>query len=178
MNNLFENVHTQYKLTKHPSRKMSLFDEYIENCAKALELKRSMDNAKKLKRKVKAQKNEILELKAMVYDLKNNLEYTRETVYQLIGGLYNQERQKETIDNMLTFLYTGRNVNLGEEHGDTKCDENAKSLESMSIKLDALLERSKDLAEENADTACTVNDLDEKLYALVGCMRDIARDYI
>jgi hypothetical protein len=157
---------------------MSLFDEYIENCVKALELKR--DNARKLKikKKVKAQKNEILELKAMVYDLKNHLEYTRETVYQLIGRIYNQETQKETIDNMLTFLYTGRNVDLSEEHGDTKCDENAKSIESMSTRLDELLERSRNLAEENADTAYTVNDLDEKLYALVGCMRDIARDYI
>ena len=159
---------------------MSFFREYTENCERMLKEKKK---SKKLKEKLRAQDKEIKHLKSVVSDLKENLEQTRESVYQLIGGLHNQETQHDTITRLTLQLYEGINEEtLG--HGENSYpttrqgDENTEMIRTLNEKLDALEERVKNHAEVSHDIAYSLSVLDERFYALVGCMRNIAQDYI
>jgi len=49
-----------------------------------------------------------LEFESRIYDLEIKLSAAQETIYQLLGGLFNPETQKEMLDNHVKFLYTGR----------------------------------------------------------------------
>lgn len=49
-----------------------------------------------------------LELESRIYDLETQLKAAQETIFQLLGGLFNQETQNQTLDNHMKFLYTGR----------------------------------------------------------------------
>lgn len=49
-----------------------------------------------------------LELESRIYDLETQLKAAQETIFQLLGGLFNQETQTQTLDNHMKFLYTGR----------------------------------------------------------------------
>lgn len=159
---------------------MSFFREYMENCERMTKLKKK---SKKLKQKLTAQDDEIRQLKLSVAYLKNNLEQTRESVYQLIGGLYHHDTQGDTITRLSLQLYEGINeesLGNGEDQYPTtrQGDEHSKMISVLTKKLDALEERVKDDAEVAHDTAYSLSVLDERFYALVGCMRNIAQDYI
>jgi septal ring factor EnvC (AmiA/AmiB activator) len=149
---------------------MSLFTEYMENCVRMLKEKKK---SKKLKQKLRAQDAEIQQLKSAIIDLKENLEQTRESVYQLIGGLHNQETQHETITRLTSQLYDGINeetLGQGENKYPTtrQGDENAEMIRALGERLDALEEKLKNEVEVSHDTAYSLSVLDERFYALVG----------
>jgi hypothetical protein len=166
-------VNNKYKTHHIKLKKMSFFREYMENCERMTKLKKK---SKKLKQKLTAQDEEIQQLKLTI-------EQTRESVYQLIGGLHNQETQHDTITRLTLQLYEGVNEeNLGQRENKypttRQGDENAEMIRTLNEKLDALEERVKNHAEVTHDTAYSLSVLDERFYALVGCMRNIAQDYI
>ena len=154
---------------------MSLFWEYMEICERMLREKEKK-KSKKLKQKLRAQDEEIQQLKLTI-------EQTRESVYQLIGGLHNQETQHETITRLTSQLYEGINeetLGQGENSYPTtrQGDENVVMLRALNERISALEEKLKSAVEVTHDTAYTLSVLDERFYALVGCMRNIAQDYI
>jgi predicted transcriptional regulator/uncharacterized coiled-coil protein SlyX len=51
-----------------------------------------------------------LEFESRIYDLETQLRAAQETIYQLLGGLFNHETQKQLLDNHMKFLYTGRTL--------------------------------------------------------------------
>jgi chromosome segregation ATPase len=159
---------------------MSLFREYMEKCERMVKQKKK--NSKN-KLKLKAQQEEIQQLKSAIFDLKENLEQVRESVYQLIGGLHNQETQCDTITRLTNQLYDGNqeeSMGKGENQYPTtrQGDENAEMIRVLSDKLEALTEKVKSHAVVTENNANNFSVLDERFYALVGCMRNIAQDYI
>lgn len=55
-----------------------------------------------------------LEFESRIYDLEIKLSAAQETIFQLLGGLFNQETQSEFLDAHLKFLYTGRALDIEE----------------------------------------------------------------
>jgi hypothetical protein len=49
------------------------------------------------------------EFESRIYNLEHKLNYAQESMYQLLGGLYNHETQKELLKSYTNFLYTGNN---------------------------------------------------------------------
>ena len=88
-----------------------------------------------------------LELESRIYDLETKLNASQETIFQLLGGLFNQETQKQLLDNHIKFLYTGRT--LTDEEID-ECwpttrqgDENERRIQQLEENIDILVKRLK-----------------------------------
>jgi len=83
------------------------------------------------------------EFESRIYDLEHKLSYAQESMYQLLGGLYNSETQRELLNSYTEFLYTGNNY-LEEDVSESiwpttrQGDENAERIEKLE-KDNALL---------------------------------------
>ena len=84
-----------------------------------------------------------IEFESRIYDLETKLSAAQETIFQLLGGLFNQETQNQTLDNHMKFLYAGRTL-TDEEIEESRWpttrqgDENAERIEQLE-KDNALL---------------------------------------
>jgi len=83
------------------------------------------------------------EFESRIYDLEHKLSYAQESIYQLLGGLYNHETQRELLKSYTNFLYTGNNYlerDVSESIWPTtrQGDENAERIEKLE-KDNALL---------------------------------------
>jgi hypothetical protein len=103
-----------------------------------------------------------LEFESRIYDLEIKLSAAQETIFQLLGGLFNHEAQNQILDNHMTFLYTGRTF-TDEEIEQSRWpttrqgDENAERIQQ--------LEKDNALLKENLEaTQSTLHHLIGGLY--------------
>lgn len=89
-----------------------------------------------------------IELESRIHDLETKLNASQETIFQLIGGLFNQENQKQILDNHIKFLYTGRTL-TDEEIEECRWpttrqgDENERRIQQLEENIDILVKRLK-----------------------------------
>jgi uncharacterized coiled-coil protein SlyX len=103
-----------------------------------------------------------LEFESRIYDLEQKLSASQETIFQLLGGLFNKETQTQTLESHIKFLYTGRTL-TDEEIQENRLpttrqgDENAERIEQ--------LEKNNALLKENLEaTQLTLHQLIGGLY--------------
>jgi uncharacterized coiled-coil protein SlyX len=88
------------------------------------------------------------EFESRIYDLETKLSAAQETIFQLLGGLFNQETQKGFLDAHLRFLYTGRAL-TDEEIEESlwpttrQGDENEARIQQLEENIDILVKRLK-----------------------------------
>ena len=89
-----------------------------------------------------------LEFESRIYDLEIKLSAAQETIYQLLGGLFNQETQKQSLDNHMKFLYTGSAL-TDEEIEESRWpttrqgDANEARIQQLEENIDVLVKRLK-----------------------------------
>ena len=88
------------------------------------------------------------EFESRIYDLEHKLSYAQESMYQLLGGLYNPETQRELLKSYTTFLYTGNNYlerDVSESIWPTtrQGDENEDRIKRLEENIDILVKRLK-----------------------------------
>ena len=89
-----------------------------------------------------------LELESRIYNLETQLSAAQETIFQLLGGLFNQETQKQILDAHMKFLYTGRTF-TDEEIEQSRWpttrqgDENAERIQKLEENIDVLVKKLK-----------------------------------
>jgi len=87
------------------------------------------------------------EFESRIYDLEHKLNYAQESIYQLLGGLYNHETQRELLKSYTNFLYTGNNYlehDLENIWPTTRQgDENEERIKRLEENIDILVKRLK-----------------------------------
>jgi hypothetical protein len=103
-----------------------------------------------------------LEFESRIYDLEQKLSSAQETLFQLLGGLFNKETQSQFLESHIKFLYTGRTLTdeeIQENRWPTtrQGDENSERIEQ--------LEKDNALLKENLEaTQITLHQLIGGLY--------------
>ena len=89
-----------------------------------------------------------LEFESRIYDLETQLRAAQETIFQLLGGLFNHETQTQILDNHMKFLYTGRTL-TDEEIEESRFpttrqgDANEARIQKLEENIDELVKRLK-----------------------------------
>jgi uncharacterized coiled-coil protein SlyX len=89
-----------------------------------------------------------LEFESRIYDLEQKLSAAQETIFQLLGGLFNKETQTQTLESHIKFLYTGRTL-TDEEIQESRWpttrqgDANEARIQQLEENIDDLVKRLK-----------------------------------
>jgi len=88
------------------------------------------------------------DFESRIYDLETKLSSAQEIIFQLLGGLFNHETQKQIVDNHMKFLYTGRGLTDEEVEESIwpttrQGDANEERIQQLEENLDILVKRLK-----------------------------------